>query len=61
LKLKKAAWEKLTTTTHNAAGGVELFNKKPRIWSKDDGEKELAVPVTDPLTLDKRQKWLYGI
>ena len=61
LKRKKAAWEKLTTTTHNAAGGVELFNKKPRIWSKDDGEKELAVPVTNHPMLDQRQKLLYGI
>jgi len=64
-KRKKMAFSKLCTTTHNAASGVELFNKKPRVYNvkeKHDLEAGLmarCVHVAPRLT--RLQKSLFGV
>lgn len=65
VKKKRKAYQELRTTTHNASGSVELFSKKPRLYSKEEAKKMLeggfAIPVTRPPSLSKEAKSLFAL
>lgn len=62
---KKRAFENLRTTTHDPSYGVQLFNKKPRLYSaeeiKDLKEGRLAKPLEKKPVLTDFQKSLFGL
>lgn len=62
---KKRAFESLRTTTHDSSYGVQLFNKKPRLYSfeeiQDLKEGRLAKPVEKKPELTDLQKSLFGL
>lgn len=67
LKNKKRAFTQARTTTHDAANGVQLFPKKPRIYSKEEkalldaGKLAMGVEALLPEEFTKIQKSLFGI
>ena len=62
LKRKRSAYEQLRSTTHNAAHGVELFNKYQRIRCPRDEElKKSSMPISTPPVLSELGRSLFGV
>ena len=62
LELKRRAFARLLSTSHNAAAGVELFPKYPRVRCPRDQElHDLSRPVARAPALTPLGRWLFGL
>ena len=62
LKAKQRAFKEKRCTTHNAASGVKLFPKLPRVYSMLDRlHREQVVPVSEDPVLTPLGRSLFGI